>query len=112
VDPFSHYQGSENASVPQSIPTYDGNNQPKHPSVIKFASWNGFTYWMAMAPYYEDPPIVASNSGISWVVLEGVTNLLTPPTTVTLTWSMWKIRMSCGYIALKQTTSKVRAYAS
>ena len=62
--------------------------------------------------YYEDPPIVASNSGISWGVLEGVTNLLTPPTTVTLTWSMWKIRMSCGYIALKQTTSKVRAYAS
>ena len=68
VDPFSHYQGSENASVPQSIPTYDGNNQPKHPSVIKFASWNGFTYWMAMAPYIRST-VVIMKIHLSWLLI-------------------------------------------
>lgn len=85
VDDFLPYQGLVNASEPQMIPTYDGNNQPTHPSVIKFdAPWNGYTYWMAMTPYpynngnYEDPSIVASNDGTNWVVPEGVTNPLWP----------------------------------
>lgn len=85
VDDFSPYQGLSNAVSSQTIPTYDGNNQPTHPSVIKFDTpWNGYTYWMAMTPYpynsgyYEDPSIVVSNDGINWVVPEGVTNPLCP----------------------------------
>ena len=84
VDDFAPYQALANAETASNIPTYDGNNQPTHPSVVKFDTpWNGYTYWMAMTPYpfnngyYEDPSIVASNDGTNWVVPEGVTNPLT-----------------------------------
>ena len=52
-----------------------------HPSVVQFdAPWNGYHYWMAMTPYtnyngyVENPSILASNDGLSWVVPAGVEN--------------------------------------
>lgn len=64
-----------------TIETYDGGNQPVHPSVYYNASgWNGYEYWMAMTPYtnsdasIENPSIMVSHDGISWVEPDGVTN--------------------------------------
>ncbi len=75
----------KNAQNPEYIPTYDGSNQSTHPSVVKFAEpWHGYRYWMAMTPYphnndgFEDPSVLASTDGKTWVVPEGVTNPLTP----------------------------------
>ena len=52
VQDFTPYQPLANAIAPQAIPTYDGTNQPTHPSVVKFEQpWNGYLYWMAMTPY-------------------------------------------------------------
>ena len=49
VQDFTPYQPLANAIAPQAIPTYDGTNQPTHPSVVKFEQpWNGYLYWMAM----------------------------------------------------------------
>mgnify|MGYP003252864052 CR=1 FL=1 len=83
VQDFAPYQPLANAIAPQAIPTYDGANQPTHPSVVKFEQpWNGYLYWMAMTPYpfndgsYENPSIVASNDGENWIVPEGVSNPL------------------------------------
>lgn len=52
-----------------------------HPSVLFFPDkWNGYRYWMAMTPYpagndnHEDPCIVASQDGITWVVPVGQSN--------------------------------------
>lgn len=77
------YQPLMNAAVPQVIPTYDGTDQPTHPSVVKFDQpWHGYKYWMVMTPYpfndgsYENPSIVTSNDGENWAVPEGVTNPL------------------------------------
>lgn len=77
------YDALQNAASPLQIPTYDGSNQPTHPSVVKFEEpWHGYTYWMAMTPYpfndgsYENPSIVASNDGENWVVPAEVTNPL------------------------------------
>ena len=76
-----------NATAPQTTPTYDGSGQLMHASVWKFDSaWNGYLYWMAGTPYpasdkaYENPSIIASNDGETWVVPDGLTNPLdTPP---------------------------------
>ena len=83
VADLSDYSALQNAQAPLDIPTYDGTNQPTHPSVVKFEQpWNGYLYWMAMTPYpfndgsYENPSIVSSNDGITWVVPSGVTNPL------------------------------------
>lgn len=77
-----------NALVPLTIPTHDGSNQPNHPCVIDFytehslATWAGYRYWMVMSPYpngsdaHEDPNIVASADGKTWVVPEGMANPL------------------------------------
>ena len=80
---LSSYEPLQNAAAPLSIPTYEGTDQPTHPSVVRFDQpWNGYTYWMAMTPYpfnngaLENPSIVASNDGINWVVPQGVTNPL------------------------------------
>lgn len=89
VQDLTPYQPLMNAPSPQIIPTYDGADQPTHPSVVSFDQpWNGYAYWMAMTPYpyndgsYENPSIVASNDGENWVVPNGVTNPLagTPST--------------------------------
>ena len=83
VQDLAPYQPLMNAASPQTIPTYDGTNQPTHPSVVKFDQpWNGYTYWMAMTPYpyndgsYENPSIVVSNDGENWIVPSGLTNPL------------------------------------
>ena len=64
-----------------NIPTYDGSNQPTHPSVVYIASgFGGYKYWMAFTPYpfsnnrFENPSIVASNDGENFVVPKGLTN--------------------------------------
>lgn len=59
------------------IQTFDGSNQPYHPSVLYFENkWNGFHYWMVETPYpiggkpyrdrWECPSIHVSNDGIHW----------------------------------------------
>ncbi|AHF08658.1 hypothetical protein [Desulfitobacterium metallireducens] len=63
--------------------TYDGSAQATHPSVIDFKleyhieKWNGYRYWMVFTPYpnsddkYENPSILSSNDGLTWVVPPG-----------------------------------------
>jgi uncharacterized repeat protein (TIGR02543 family) len=70
-----------NAPTYQYTPTYDGSNQSLHPDVAYFPSgWNGYFYWMVMTPYpwlnsyYENPSILASNDGVSWIVPTGLHN--------------------------------------
>lgn len=72
-----------NAEHPELIPTYEGSNQPTHPSVLYFPEgWHGCEYWMAMTPYpfnngsYEDPSILVSHDGRAWQAPGGVTNPL------------------------------------
>ena len=55
--------------------------QVVHPSVVFVpGGWNGYKYWMAITAYpggnddHEDPNILASHDGITWVVPEGLTN--------------------------------------
>ncbi|HJF30542.1 MAG TPA: hypothetical protein K8V56_02030 [Sporosarcina psychrophila] len=62
-----------------TIPTPDGTGSATHPSVLRFRTkWNGYTWWMAFTPYAstaeENPCIVASNDGVTWVVPTGLTN--------------------------------------
>ena len=66
-----------------TIPTYDGSGQAVHPSAVYIpGGFAGYKYWMGMTPYpggndtYENPSIIASNDGITWVVPAGVTNPL------------------------------------
>lgn len=55
--------------------------QTTHPSIVfSSTAWNGYKYWMAHTPYpasndaHEDPNVVASNDGITWVIPTGLTN--------------------------------------
>lgn len=85
-----------NAPDHLNIPTDDGSGQCVHPSVIDFLTehnipeWNGFRYWMAMTPHpftnakKENPNIVASNDGITWVVPPGIINPIDKITTDTV----------------------------
>lgn len=66
-----------------TVPTHvtPSGGETTHPSVVLFPKpWNGYRYWMAHTPYaagdtaQEDPNIVASNDGITWVVPAGLTN--------------------------------------
>lgn len=78
-----------NAISPLVTPTYDGSGQTVHPSVIDFlaeynmASWRGYRYWMAHTPYpggndaYENPSLLASHDGQTWVTPAGISNPLT-----------------------------------
>jgi len=73
-----------NAANPLTITTYDGSGQATHPSVLDFGSdWNGYRYWMAMTPYpagddtKENPSILASADGDTWVIPPGLTNPIT-----------------------------------
>ena len=68
-----------------TIPTPDGSGQVVHPAVVFTSSkFGGYYYWMAFTPYpnsnaaLENPCIVASNDGLTWVVPAGVTNPLAP----------------------------------
>lgn len=56
-----------------------------HPSVYYNADgWNGYRYWMAMTPYpladstKENPSILCSVDGSTWVVPAGLTNPIDP----------------------------------
>lgn len=68
-----------------TTPTYDGSGQAVHPSTIYIpGGFGGYKYWMGMTPYpsgnddYENPSLLASNDGITWVVPDGITNPLAP----------------------------------
>lgn len=61
------------------IPTYDASPDVTHPSFVYFdTAWNGYKYWMVFTPYpfenRENPSIVASNDGETWVEPVGITN--------------------------------------
>lgn len=82
-----------NAATFQTTPSYlqdsatpDATGQTVHPSVIDFGSgntWNGYRYWMAYTGYknassdYENPIVVASTDGATWVEPAGITNPIT-----------------------------------
>jgi hypothetical protein len=64
-----------------NTPTYEVSGQATHPDIYYNASgWNGYKYWMGMTPYpggnaqFENPSVLASNDGISWVVPGGLVN--------------------------------------
>jgi hypothetical protein len=83
---------AEHASTYLSIPTPPINAEGgcTHPDVIDFyyekgGKWNGYRYWMAFTPLptlnpdsNENPCIVASNDGITWVVPDGGSNPIHP----------------------------------
>ncbi len=65
------------------IPTYDGHGQQVHPSVVhRPEGWNGYEYWMVMCPYTcgsecsENPSVVASHDGLTWIEPPGIVNPL------------------------------------
>ena len=73
------------APSPLITPTYDGSGQALHPDVYYNAnSWNGYKYWMAMTPYrtarqrFENPSILVSNDGKTWINPTGITNPIVP----------------------------------
>lgn len=79
------------ALAPLTVPTYEGSGQLVHPDVLDMEQeigpgqvWNGFRYWMAFTPYpfsndiYENPCILASADGDTWVLPSGATNPITP----------------------------------
>ena len=75
----------DNNATSMSTPTYEGSGQAVHPDVHYNANgWNGYKYWMVMTPYpngnddYENPSILTSNDGFSWVVPEGLINPIDP----------------------------------
>jgi len=74
-----------NSDTALIIPTYEDSGELTHPSVIYFTDgWNGYKYWMAMTPYpnaditLENPSIVVSNDGITWIEPEGINNPIFP----------------------------------
>jgi hypothetical protein len=82
-----HATGTDTALA---LPSYDGNTQGTHPSVLYFEDkFNGYHYWMLYTPYtngndqYENPSIIASNDKITWVVPNGLTNPIEPTPTET-----------------------------
>ena len=79
-----------NAPQHLTTPTYDGSGNTIHPDVIDFwtthgiRQWNGYRFWMAHTPYpntdddYENPSILASHDGVTWVTPPGLTNPIYP----------------------------------
>jgi hypothetical protein len=68
-----------------TIPTHvtPAGGQATHPSIVFSADrWNGYHYWMGITPYpgsnddHEDPNLVVSNDGITWIQAPGVTQPL------------------------------------
>lgn len=75
------------AHYPLAIHTFDGSDQPYHPTALFIdEGWNGFRYWMALTPYpmnkppykdrWECPCIYSSNDGVHWDVPERFKNPL------------------------------------
>jgi len=80
--------GLANAVTYQEVPTYDGTGQAVHPDIAFFPSgWHGYKYWLAMTPFFydsdrrENPSIVVSDDGASWVAPSELTNPLVPAPT-------------------------------
>lgn len=72
-----------NAANALTTPTYDGSGQVIHPDIYDAGAgntWNGYRYWLAITPFfhgdddYENPSILASTDGNTWVVPAGLTN--------------------------------------
>lgn len=116
-----------NVPVPAITPTYTGTNEAIHPSVTDFqtmygmTNWNGYRYWMGMTPYtnasvtFENPSILASHDGYTWVVPNGLTNPITPPASNSDTeleydpdtgrlWCFWRNYLT-QYVEIKATWS-------
>lgn len=82
--PYPLPREPRNAPLRTITPTYDGEGQALHPSVIDFYdimpshTWNGWRYWMAMTPLtwandlYEQPHILVSQDGFTWQPPDGV----------------------------------------
>jgi len=75
----------DNNATYLNTPTYDGSGQAVHPDIYYDATgWNGYKYWMVMTPYpyghetYENPSILVSNDGYSWIVPPELTNPIDP----------------------------------
>ncbi|MEE9430500.1 MAG: DUF2341 domain-containing protein [Melioribacteraceae bacterium] len=76
---------SKNAVDPQITPTYDGSGQVVHPDIVHISDgWNGYKYWMVLNPYpgaddsFENPCIIVSDDGASWIEPPGISNPLAP----------------------------------
>lgn len=75
-----------NAAAPLTTPTPDGTGYATHPGAVDLGAsgWNGYRYWMAYTPFYnsnsaiENPCIVASNDGVTWVEPAGISNPIAP----------------------------------
>lgn len=70
-----------NAVTYLETPTYDGSGQAIHPDIYYNPNgWNGWEYWLANTPYpnndetLENPSMLVSHDGLSWVVPDGLTN--------------------------------------
>jgi len=64
----------ERATTPLITPTSDTSGDALHPDVIYIpGGWNGYNYWMIMTPFnesritLENPEILASNDGNTWI---------------------------------------------
>ena len=80
-------------TAPYNVPVHFSSplGQVVHPSVVDFrtqhgqAKWNGRRFWMAITPYpngnsgAENPCILASDDGYTWVTPPGLTNPIDPP---------------------------------
>ena len=85
-----NYMSGEHAIAPLTLPNPYADNTCIHPYVIDFLLqyniplWNGYRYWMGFTPFAipavpdpsieENPCIVASNDGITWVTPAGLSN--------------------------------------
>jgi hypothetical protein len=74
---------ASNAASPLTTPTYDTSGQAVHPDIIDAGAGNailGHRFWMSLTPYpggnddYENPSILVSEDGDTWVVPDGLTN--------------------------------------
>ena len=79
---------AENAASALIIPTFDANTNVTHPSVIDMGigeEFGGYRYWMAFTPFpgaeRENPSIVSSQDGTTWVVPDGLTDPIDPAPT-------------------------------
>ena len=84
---YEYYSFKKYNQTPLCINTFDGSNQPYHPSVLFFPTgWCGHRYWMVETPYpiggkpyrdrWEIPLIHTSEDGLNWDYPLGGVNLL------------------------------------
>lgn len=76
-----------NVPVYSDLPTPDETGSATHPSAWDFGpgnEWNGYRFWMANTPYYqqdikvENPCVWGSHNGFDWEVPEGAPNPIYP----------------------------------